>query len=112
MILVIFGFTGCRSDQHASEEPGAIPGDAATYQLRGIVVSSDAAKGIVDVALELGVDLIIISSRHHHWYNRYRPANIADYIVRHAPCPTLEVSDTGESFLSDLDNRAGGPELK
>jgi protein SCO1/2 len=52
MILVLFGLTGCRSDNRASEEPGAIPGDAATYQLRGIVVSSDAAKGIVTIDTE------------------------------------------------------------
>jgi protein SCO1/2 len=52
MILVIFGLSGCRSDDRAREEPGAIPGDAATYQLRGIVVSSDAAKGIVTIDTE------------------------------------------------------------
>jgi len=56
MILFIFGLsilTGCRSDNQADEEQStAIPGDAATYQLRGIVVSSDAAKGIVTIDTE------------------------------------------------------------
>jgi protein SCO1 len=52
MILVIFGLSGCRSDNHATEEPGTIPGDAAAYQLRGIVVSSDSAKGIVTIDTE------------------------------------------------------------
>jgi protein SCO1 len=56
MILFIFGLTilaGCRSDNRADEEhAAAIPGEAATYQLRGIVVSSDAAKGIVTIDTE------------------------------------------------------------
>jgi protein SCO1 len=55
MILFVFGlgvFTGCQSDDHASEEQAAIPGNAATYQLRGIVVSSDTAKGIVTIDTE------------------------------------------------------------
>jgi protein SCO1 len=56
MILFIFGLTiltGCRSDNRAGEDQhAAIPGDAATYQLRGIVVSSDAAKGIVTIDTE------------------------------------------------------------
>src|ERR1700754_321645 len=50
MIFFIFGlsiFTGCRSDHRADEGK-----DAATYQLRGIVVSSDAAKGIVTIDTE------------------------------------------------------------
>jgi protein SCO1 len=56
MILFIFGvimLAGCRSDNQADEaQSTAIPGDAASYQLRGIVVSSDAAKGIVTIDTE------------------------------------------------------------
>ncbi len=55
MILFIFGlsiFTGCRSDDHAGEDQAAVPGNAATYQLRGIVVSSDTVKGIVTIDTE------------------------------------------------------------
>ncbi len=56
MILFIFALiilTGCRSDNRADEDRArAFPGDAATYQLRGIVVSSDAAKGIVTIDTE------------------------------------------------------------
>jgi protein SCO1 len=50
MILFIFAltiFTGCRSDNRAGEDK-----TAATYQLKGIVVSSDAAKGIVTIDTE------------------------------------------------------------
>jgi protein SCO1/2 len=56
MILFIFGLTvltGCRSKNRADEGQGsAIPGDAATYQIKGIVVSSDATKGIVTIDTE------------------------------------------------------------
>jgi protein SCO1/2 len=55
VILFITGLAilaGCRSDQADDARPAAIPGDTATYQLRGIVVSSDAAKGIVTIDTE------------------------------------------------------------
>jgi protein SCO1/2 len=56
MILFIFGlcvFAGCRSDNRAGEKQGAdVPGNGATYQLKGIVVSSDAAKGVVTIDTE------------------------------------------------------------
>ncbi len=50
MILFVFAlsvFTGCRSVHRADEDKGA-----ATYQIKGIVVSSDAAKGIVTIDTE------------------------------------------------------------
>src|SRR5258707_12389309 len=55
MILLIVGLSilaGCHSDDQGEDQQSAIPGDAATYQLRGIVVSSDAAKGIVTIDTE------------------------------------------------------------
>ena len=55
MILLIAGLsilTGCHSNNQGAEQGSAIPGDAATYQLRGIVVSSDATKGIVTIDTE------------------------------------------------------------
>src|ERR1700733_10734378 len=54
MILFIFGlsvFTGCRSDNR-EDTAAAVPAEAATYQLRGIMVSSDAAKGVVTIDTE------------------------------------------------------------
>jgi protein SCO1 len=54
--VVLFGFgalQGCRGGNSAADEqPSAQPNDAATYQLKGIVVSSDAGKGIVSVDAE------------------------------------------------------------
>jgi protein SCO1 len=55
MILFICGLgilTGCRSDQADDARPAAMPVETATYQLRGIVVSSDATKGIVTIDTE------------------------------------------------------------
>jgi protein SCO1 len=54
--VILFGFglvQGCRSGSTAGDEqPTAIPSDTKTYQLKGIVVSSDATKGVVEVDSE------------------------------------------------------------
>jgi protein SCO1 len=54
--VILFGFgllQGCRSGSTAGDEqPTAIPSDAKNYQLKGIVVSSDATKGVVEVDSE------------------------------------------------------------
>jgi nucleotide-binding universal stress UspA family protein len=81
---------------------------AAYSNCEWILRSGDPGKVIVDVALELGVDLIVISSHHQHWCNRYRPTNIVDDILRHTPCPIVEVSDSGASFLNCPNHRTGG----
>ena len=96
-------------DRHVAEEKLKAQGAlvrAAYPNCEWIMHSGDPGKGILEVALKLGADLIVISSHHHHWYDRYRPTNIADYILCHATCAILEVSDSGESFLNCL-NSAG-----
>jgi protein SCO1/2 len=54
--VILFGFgllQGCRSGSTAGDEqPTALPSDAKNYQLKGIVVSSDATKGVVEVDSE------------------------------------------------------------
>ena len=90
-------------DRHVAEEKLKAQGAlvrAAYPNCEWIMHSGDPGKGILEVALKLGADLIVISSHHHHWYDRYRPTNIADYILCHATCAILEVSDSGESFLN------------
>jgi len=56
MILLVFGLgilQGCQSGSTGEDEhPSALPADSATYQLRGIVVTSDAAKGVVTIDTE------------------------------------------------------------
>src|SRR3984885_368905 len=52
-ILFLFGLSflvGCQSSNPAKDEQQ--PGDTATYKLKGIVVSSDAAKGVVTIDAE------------------------------------------------------------
>ena len=73
--------TELRKDRQEAEEMLKAQGvlvRAAYPDCEWLLRTGDAAKGIVDVALELGVDLIIISSHHHHWYNRYRPRAVSD----------------------------------
>ena len=81
---------------------------AAYPNCEWILRSGEPGKGIVDVALELGVDLVVISSHRQRWCNRYHPTDIADVILRHTACPIVEVSDSGASFLNCLDHRHGG----
>ncbi len=54
--VILFGLgalQGCRSgDTSGDEQPTVIPSASATYQLRGIVVSSDTAKGVVSIDSE------------------------------------------------------------
>ena len=53
IILFVFGLSvlaGCQSSNPAKDEQQ--PGDKATYQIKGIVVSSDAAKGAVTLDTE------------------------------------------------------------
>ncbi len=56
LILLVFGLTvlqGCQSGNTGDDEhPTPTPSDSATYQLRGIVVTSDAAKGVVTIDTE------------------------------------------------------------
>ena len=102
-------------DRHEAEETLKAQGAlvrAAYPNCEWVMRSGDAGKGILNVALELGVDLIVLSPHYRHWYDRYRPTNIADHILRYAACPILRVSDSGESFLNCLDNRAGMSELR
>jgi len=56
MIFFLCGFgalQGCRSEDSTSDEhPASIASPTAIYQLRGIVVSSDPAKGVISVDAE------------------------------------------------------------
>ncbi len=54
--VMLFGFgflQGCQNGESAGDEQSkAIPAQEATYQLRGVVISSDTAKGVVTVDSE------------------------------------------------------------
>jgi universal stress protein A len=76
---------------------------AAYPNCEWILRSGDPGLSIVEVACELGVDLILISSHHRHWIDRYRQTNNIAHILHHAPCPILTVSDDGELLLNRPD---------
>jgi nucleotide-binding universal stress UspA family protein len=81
---------------------------AAYPNCEWIFRSGDPGKCVLDLALELRADLIVISSHHAFWCDRFRQNNNnAAYILSHAPCPVLEVTDNGDSFL----NGAAIPEV-
>jgi nucleotide-binding universal stress UspA family protein len=51
---------------------------------------------IVSAAREREIDLIVISTHHYNWLERFAYGSDADKIVRRAPCPILVVhSDEG-----------------
>jgi universal stress protein A len=77
---------------------------AAYPNCEWIFSSGDPGKCVLDLALGLRVDLIVISSHHAFWCDRFRRNNNnAAYILSHAPCPVLEVTDNGDSFLTSSD---------
>jgi nucleotide-binding universal stress UspA family protein len=65
-----------------------------------ILRSGDPGLSILEVARELSVDLILISSHHRHWIDRYRQTNDIAHILHYAPCPVLTVSDDGQRLLN------------
>ena len=46
---------------------------------------------IVDLAKELGVDLIVMGCRGHRGIRRAIEGSVSDGVIRHAPCPVLVV---------------------
>jgi universal stress protein A len=94
-------------DQRQAEETLKEQGTsvrAAYANCEWIFCSGDPGKCVLDLALELRVDLIVISSHHAFWCDRFRRNNNnAAYILSHAPCPVLEVTDNGDSFLNSGD---------
>jgi nucleotide-binding universal stress UspA family protein len=61
--------------------------------------SGGAGKSVVDVALELGADLVIISSHDHRWCNHFRRTTNAEHILRFASSPVLVVRENDDEFL-------------
>jgi nucleotide-binding universal stress UspA family protein len=92
-------------DQRQAEETLKEQGTlvrAAHPNCEWILRSGDPGRCVVDLALELRVDSIVISSHHAFWCDRFRRNNNnVAYILSHSPCPVLEVTDNGDSFLND-----------
>jgi nucleotide-binding universal stress UspA family protein len=93
-------------DQRQTEESLKEQGTllrAAYPNCEWILRSGAAGTTILEVALELRADLIVISSHHHGWADRFSQGDNADHILHHALCPVLEVRDDGKPFLTSPD---------
>ena len=62
-------------------------GITATYQ----PAIGDVATAIVDVARELGADLIVVGSRDGNWLERILHHSVSTAVQHHAPCDVLVV---------------------
>lgn len=59
------------------------------------------AQKICDVAVELGVDVIVIGSHARSGIGRLLLGSTSEHVVRHAPCPVLVVRDEESPAPSD-----------
>ena len=71
---------------------GAEDGVTATSHLSEV----PAASAIVDLAEELGVDLIIMGTRGHTGLKHVLLGSVAERTLRHAPCSVLTVKESHE----------------
>ncbi len=58
---------------------------------RLIVVPGDARDAILETAITLPADLIVMGTHGRRGISRLVLGSVAEYIVRHAPCPVLSV---------------------
>jgi nucleotide-binding universal stress UspA family protein len=61
--------------------------------VRQHVVSSPASEAIVDLAKEMGVDLIVMGTRGLRGLKHVMLGSVAERTLRRAPCPVLTVRD-------------------
>ena len=70
---------------------------AAREQLTGPATSQtplgSAGPTICQEAAALGVDVVVVGHGHKNWISRLFDPSVADYVVRHAPCPVLVVTE-------------------
>lgn len=81
-----------------SDQTGTAIAAAAEQQLRTMgveavthVVPATGAEAVLDVADEVGADLIVVGSRSHGIGRRMRHGSVSKKVVHHAPCSVLVV---------------------
>jgi nucleotide-binding universal stress UspA family protein len=67
----------------------------ALSKVRYIVKSGDPLEAILDAAAERRVDLIVLATHGRTGIKRLLIGNVAEKVVRHAPCPVLIVKSRG-----------------
>lgn len=55
------------------------------------VIEGDVAGNIVDLAVEEGADLIVMTTHGYSGFTRWMLGSITERVLRHAPCPVLVV---------------------
>ncbi len=55
------------------------------------LVEGEAADGLLDVAEQEGIDLIVMTSHGRTGFNRWLFGSVAERIVRYAPCPVMTI---------------------
>src|SRR5580765_1844842 len=73
----------------------------ATLAVDLLVRNGQPALEIVDVAKEIGADLIIISTHGYGGFKHLWFGSIAEQVVRHATCPVLVVRESEHEFLAE-----------
>lgn len=64
-----------------------------------LVREGSPAKVIAEVAAELGVDLLVISTHGYTGLRHVLMGSIAEHVVRYAPCPVLVVRQQQHDFV-------------
>ena len=79
--------------QSALERTQAALGRDAEVRL--IPTESNPGQVIVEMANEIGPDLIVLGSSHKGFFWRLFGGSVSDYVLHHAPCPLLVVPHRG-----------------
>jgi nucleotide-binding universal stress UspA family protein len=94
------GSTFGRSDAYPGQEIGqAVLRDAekhfgADLKVKAVLREGDPAEGLIDVAEEEGVDLIIVGNRGMTGAKRFLLGSVPNQVSHHAPCTVLIVHTT------------------
>ncbi len=91
------GLLPSESAYEAAETEADNAVSAAREQLRGPATSQtplgSAGLTICQEAAALGVDVVVVGHGHKNWISRLFDPSVADYVIRHAPCPVLVVTE-------------------
>lgn len=81
----------------AAEEEADNAVRAAQKQLHGEATSvtplGSAGFTICQEAVDLKVDVVVVGHGHKNWISRLFDPSVSDYVIRHAPCPVLVVTE-------------------
>jgi universal stress protein A len=69
------------------------------YRIDTLLRCGKPEEQIVEVAKDLEIDLIVLSTHDYHWFSHLIHGSEAEGVLRHAPCPILVVRREGHDFL-------------